>query len=75
MMYTESPTPEGGIWAALHDNSRISCRVENADSAELVVGGSVEVSLGFTEHAMRRCVEVFGQALEQMRTARERDGE
>jgi hypothetical protein len=75
MMYTESQTPEGGVWVALHDNSRITCRVDDADSAELVVRGSVEVSLGLTEHAMRRCAEVVGQALEQMHAARERTRE
>ncbi|KAA2254844.1 hypothetical protein F0L68_29105 [Solihabitans fulvus] len=66
-IYTDSPQLHGGAWISLQDNNKISYQVlPDEGYADFNFFGPIEVSLNMSTDTIRRCHELFGQALDEI---------
>lgn len=73
MMVSDRRPTQAGTWIAMDDDSRLTCRVDGEDCAELVISGPVEIALGMSEAKVRECMSVLGDALDRMNEVAERE--
>lgn len=67
MMFSHPQRVRGGAWLVLEDDSEIVYRVDpGGETVELVVMGPMELGIGMSETIVRRCQDLFGEALAEM---------